>query len=99
MIRRDHVFNFATLGANDFNAKLAKNEPEPPHLPIFKVREGGSLVSSCTGSNPTAMLTTPPIPYFSDRRKLPHMGCFSPSQKGKELEFSPNSNGRRVANF
>ena len=50
-------------------------------------------------AGPLAMLTTPPIPYFSECRKLPHMGCFSPSQKGKELEFSPNSNGRRVANF
>ena len=42
-----------------------------------------------TGSNPTAMLKTPPIPYFSASRKLPHMGRFWQSQKGEELEFSP----------
>merc|ERR1711873_147271 len=65
---------FAEPG-NDINATLRRLSRNPPHLPISKVRRKGEVyISSCTGINPTAMLKTLPIPYFSASRKPPHMG-------------------------
>ena len=76
------------------------HHPHQPSIPAKILRERWKVVvypSSCTGSNPTAMLRTLPIPYLLRKSEAPPMGRFWRSQKGEELKFFRNSYGRRVA--